>query len=309
MSRDRAAAVPRPRGADLRLVALIAVVTVLWGLNWPAMKIAVTGFPPWTFRAACVLGAGLTLLLLARLSGEPVRLERRLVAPLCLAALTGVTAWQMLVAYGLMHMGSGRAAIIAFTMPIWAALLSALFLRERITTRVLMALALGMAGMALLLGAELARVGASPLGAALMLLAALSWGAGTVATKAWDWRIGTMALAGWQLVVGGLPILAVWALVEAPVDLSGVDLSATLALLYVVFVALVFCFTSYLRLVRLLPASVAALSTLAIPVVGLSSSALLLGEPVGLREGGALLFILAALALVLMPGNARAGTR
>lgn len=297
------------RGSDLRLLALVAAVTVLWGLNWPAMKIAVTDIPPWTFRSACVLGAGLTLLALARLAGEEVRLERPLWWPLCLAAFSGVTAWQMLTAYGLMYMGSGRAAIIAFTMPLWAALLGALFLRERITGRVLGALALGMAGMALLLGEDFARVGASPLGAGLMLVAALCWGASTVATKAWDWRIGTMALSGWQLVIGGLPILAAWAWLEAPVDLSETGLSAILALLYVVFVALVFCFTAYLRLVRRLPASVAAISTLAIPVVGLASSAMLLGEPVGLREAGALLFILAALALVLMPGAVRAGAR
>lgn len=290
-------------------MVLITAVTILWGMNWPAMKVAVTDIPPWTFRSACVLGAGITLLLIARLSGEPVRLERRLVPPLCLAAFCGVTAWQMLVAYGLTHIGSGRAAIIAFTMPIWAALLSALFLREKITGRTLLALGLGMAGMAVLLGGDVAIVGSSPLGTALMLLAAFCWGAGTVATKAWDWRVGTMALSGWQLLVGGLPILVLWAFIEAPVDLSGVGLPAILALLYVVFVALVFCFTSYLRLVRRLPASAAALSTLAIPVVGLSGSALLLGEPVGLREAGSLLFILAALALVLMPGNARDSAR
>ncbi|MDW8340130.1 MAG: DMT family transporter [Geminicoccaceae bacterium] len=286
---------------------LVAAVTVLWGLNWPAMKLAVDQFEPWTFRVVSVLGAGTTLLALARISGEPWRLPRRLVLPHLAISFAGVTLWHMLTAYGLLLIGGGRAAIIAFTMPLWATLLSVLFLRERPTFRVVLALVSGMAGLGVLVGPELVRIGREPLGSLLVLAAAFVWAVQTVATKAFEWGIGTMALSAWQLLAGGLPILFVWFVLGAWPDPERVTWEGVLALLYVVFVALVFCFTAYLRIVRSLPAIVASLSTLAIPVVGVASSAWLLGEPVGVRELVALLLVVAAIGLVLVPRTPRPG--
>jgi drug/metabolite transporter (DMT)-like permease len=290
-----------PAVSRATLSALIVAVTILWGANWPAMKIAVLELEPWTFRVVTVLGAGLTLLLLARITGERIWMERRLVLPHLAISLAGVTLWHMLTAYGLMYIGGGRAAIIAFTMPVWATLLSILFLGERPTLAMGVALVLGMAGLAVLIGPDLARVGEAPMGALLILLAAMVWAIQTVATKAYDWRIGTMALSAWQLLAGGVPILIVWLWLGTRPDPTRLSLEGILALLYVVFVALVFCFTTFLRIVRLLPAIAASLSTLAIPVVGVASSAWLLGETVGLREVVALVLVLAAIGLVLLP--------
>jgi drug/metabolite transporter (DMT)-like permease len=290
-----------PAVSRATLSALIVAVTILWGANWPAMKIAVLELEPWTFRVVTVLGAGLTLLLLARITGERIWMERRLVLPHLAISLAGVTLWHMLTAYGLMYIGGGRAAIIAFTMPVWATLLSILFLGERPTLAMGVALVLGMAGLAVLIGPDLARVGEAPMGALLILLAAMVWAIQTVATKAYDWRIGTMALSAWQLLAGGVPILIVWLWLGTRPDPARLSLEGILALLYVVFVALVFCFTTFLRIVRLLPAIAASLSTLAIPVVGVASSAWLLGETVGLREVVALVLVLAAIGLVLLP--------
>lgn len=290
-----------PSASRAQLTALIVAVTLLWGANWPAMKLAVMEFDPWTFRVASVLGAGLTLLVLARLSGEPILMERRLVLPHLAISLAGVTLWHMLTAFGLLYIGGGRAAIIAFTMPVWATLLSMFFLGERPTLTLGLALLLGMAGLAVLIGPDMARLGEAPSGALLILAAAIVWAIQTVATKAYDWRIGTMALSAWQLLAGGIPILLLWLWLGAWPDPARLSPKGILALLYVVFVALVFCFTTFLRIVRLLPAIAASLSTLAIPVVGVASSAWLLGEPIGLRELVALLLVLSAIGLVLLP--------
>ncbi len=288
------------------LVALVVAVTLLWGFNWPVMKIALAEIPPWSYRVVCVYGGGVTLMLLALLTGERVVLERRQVLPLMLVALFSVTGWHMLTAYGLRMVGGGRAAIIAYTMPIWAAMLSAGILGERLQRRHLIGLGLGMLGMMVLLGPDLVAIGRAPLGSLLVLGAAFCWGAGTVGVKAFDWGIGTKALASWQLLVGGLPILLFRPLVEPWPDFASFSTSALLATGYTVFVALVFCFTSFIWLVRRLPATVAAISTLAIPVVGVASSAWMLGEQVGMREALSLLLVLSALSLVLLPRRARA---
>jgi drug/metabolite transporter (DMT)-like permease len=291
---------PAAQTPTLALV-LIAAVTVLWGLNWPAMRMAVLELSPWTFRVFCVTVSGGGLLLLARLSGERIRPPPRVWPWLLLLAAFSVTAWQMLSAFALERIGGGHAAIVAYTMPIWAAMMSAAWLGERPSPRLLLALALGMAAVLLLVLPDLGRLGAAPLGTLLMIAAAVAWAAATVITKAVQWRIGLLALSGWQLVIGGVPILLAWLWLEPVPDLSRLTWRGALGAGYAATVALIFCFTAYIKIVTLLPATVAALSTLAIPVVGLLSAAWLLGEPIGLGQIGALLLVTAALTLALMP--------
>lgn len=289
-------------------VALIIAISLLWGLNWPAMKIVVGEMSPWTFRAICVAIAGLSLLGLGRLSGEVVMPPRRTWLPLALLALVSVSFWHMLTAFALTTIGGGRASILAFTMPLWATLLSVPILHERLGLRQVLALMLGLAGIALLLLPELGREGVVPFGYILMIAAAFCWGAGTVGQKLCRWEIGVLSLSGWLQLVGGVPIIAVWLVLEPSPDFSRVTPFGLAALAYVVFVALVFCFSSYIRLVSLLPANIAAISTLAIPVVGLWSSALLLGEAVGIADALALVLVVAALALVLLRRPAPGGS-
>ena len=164
-------------------LALLAFITLGWGLNWPAMKIALTELPVWWFRAACVWSGGLGLIAIARLSGRsllPPPGERR---PLLVCALFNVLAWHLFTGYGISLMPAGRAAIIAFTMPLWAALIASLVLGEPLTRAKVIGLGLGLAGLAVLIGQDLVVVHRAPLGALFMLLAALAWASGTVAVK------------------------------------------------------------------------------------------------------------------------------
>lgn len=286
-----------PRAA----VLLIAAITVLWGLNWPAMKIAVSEVSPWTFRVICVLISGPGLLALAALTGER-RLPPRPVWPaLLLLSSLNVTGWFLFSAFGLQHIEGGRGAIVSYTMPVWAALLSAFYLGERLDVRRLGALALGMLGMAVLVGPDLAAFGESPLGPLLMTGAALCWAGGTVTLKSRDWGIGIVALTGWQIVIGGLPILLLGLALEPRPDLAHLTWRGALGILYASTVALIFCMAAFNKVVTLLPATAAAVSTLAIPVVGLLSSAWLLGEPAGWREFLALGLVLGGMTLVLVP--------
>jgi drug/metabolite transporter (DMT)-like permease len=286
-------------------LVLLASLTVLWGVNWPAMKVALLEIPVWTFRVITMGISGPLLLLGARLMGEPVGIPPGRLRPMALVALFNVTGWHLCSAYGVLLIESGRAAIIAFTMPVWAALFGVLLLGERLDLRRIVALVLGLGAVLVLVAPDLHAFGAAPLGALLMVGAAICWGAGTVGIKLVDWRMPAMALAGWQILIGAVPIVVGWPLLEPWPDLSGVGLEAWLGTLYTATVALVFCFGAFTKVVTLVPANVAAIGTLAIPIVGLFSSALLLGEPAGPRELTALALVVAALALVLLrrPGR------
>ncbi|HET6520579.1 MAG TPA: DMT family transporter [Geminicoccaceae bacterium] len=284
------------------VLALLAALVVLWGTNWPMMKLALMEVPPWTFRVICLLVGGLGLLAIARLSGERLAVPPGRLRPMLSVAFINVTLWHLCSAYGLLYIESGRAAIIAYTMPVWASVLAVWVLGERLEARRVVGLALGMAALAVLIGPDfLAGFGEAPLGALAMLGAALSWAVGTVALKRHDWGMPVTALTGWMLLIGGVPILVGWLFIEAWPDLSGVSLPAALATLYAATVAMIFCYCTYVKLVTMLPASVAATSTLGIPVSGVFSSALMLGEPIGLAEVAALALVLGALSLVLLP--------
>lgn len=290
------------RGAVPRAaVFLIAAITILWGLNWPAMKMAVSELSPWTFRAACVAIAGIGLMGIAVATGERLRLPRAYWRPFLLVALCSVTGWNLLSAFSLKHMAGGRGAIIAYTMPVWAAIFSSIWLGERLDARRVGALALGMVGIGIAIGPDLVGLSRDLLGPLFMILAAICWAAGTVAIKTRAWPIGMIAHTAWQLVIGGIPILIAWRLIEPVPDLAQLTWRGTLATLYAAIVGLIFCFAAFNKVVTLLPATAASISILAIPIVGVLGSAWLLGEPAGWRELAALALVLGAMSLVLIP--------
>ncbi len=279
---------------------LLAGITLIWGANWPAMKLALGEIPVWTFRTLCLVGGGCGLLLLARLGGHSLRVSRGELGPLAFCALFNIVGWHLFSGYGVSLMEAGRASIIAFTMPLWAALLSRPLLGEPLTGRKLLGLAMGLAGLALLIGPDLQRLERFPLGGLFMLGAAISWAMGTVSIKRFAWRLPTTVLVGWQLLIGALPISLGMVAFEDPAVLLEASQTAILATIYVIALPMLFCHWAYFTVVRLFPASIAAIGTLAIPVLGVFSSALVLDEAVGAAELGALVLVCAGLAVVLI---------
>lgn len=285
---------PLPRLGFVLLVAL----TLVWGLNWPAMKVALSEISPWTFRAICTLGGAAGLFVLCRFGRIPIAVPRGNRLPLVLLALFNVTCWNLLSAYGLSLMPAGRASIIAFTMPVWVVLLGALFLGERVTVRRTLALILGLAGLAVLIGPDIAVLRKAPVGALFMCGAAFAWASGTIVLKRVAWSVPVVAITAWQLALGGVPIV-IGALLHGVGDPGEVSLGPVLAVLYNVFVCFIFGNYAWVKIVSLFPAGVAGISSLMIPVIGVFSSALFLGEPLGMQELGALVLVLGALTAVL----------
>jgi drug/metabolite transporter (DMT)-like permease len=133
-----------------------------------------------------------------------------------------------------------------------------------------------------------------------MLGAAVSWATGTICMKYFRWTMPTSELVGWQLLVGGVPIFLGAPLIEAVPDLGRISAAALAAAAYSAVVPMILCHYAYFKLVRLFPAALATLGTVAIPVIGVITGALLLGEPISWREVTALAMVVAALALVLL---------
>src|SRR5262245_30392261 len=147
-----------------RLWWVLGALTLVWGFNWTAMKVAISEVPPFTFRTFCLgLGSGILFAFL-RGSGQSLAIPRQHWPRMALIALFTITCWNLLVVFGLQHIPSGRAAILAYTMPAWSIPLSVLVLGERMPGARLLGLALGVGGMLLLLWDDRPRVHAAPLG-------------------------------------------------------------------------------------------------------------------------------------------------
>lgn len=279
---------------------LVVVMSLFWGLNWPMMKIALLEIPPWTFRTLSLVCGGVGILMLAKISGQKFSIPKNQFLPLLLVSLLNVTGWHLGSAHGVSQMQAGRAVILGFTMPLWASIASSLLLGEKFTIQKISGLLLGLTGLFILLQPQLASVGDSPIGVVFMLGAAISWGMGTVLIKYFKWTIPTVLLTGWQLTIGSLPVIAGAILFEPSLAISQLSLNAVLATLYVIVCPIIFCHWAWFTVVGIFPASVAAISTLAVPVIGVMSSAVLLGESLGIREGAALALVITAVGIVLL---------
>ncbi|MEL7469042.1 MAG: DMT family transporter [Pseudomonadota bacterium] len=279
---------------------MLASLGLFWGLNWPGMKIALGEITIWWFRAMSVAAGAVGLLGIAVLSGQRVWPARSEIRPLLICTVFNVLGWHLFTGYGVSLMPAGRASIIAFTMPVWAAILAVWLLGERMTAYKIFGLLLGVAGLAVLIGPDLAVFQQAPLGALFMLGAAITWAIGTVLFKKFQWISPVASLIGWQLAIGAVIMVIGAASLEPLPDPTTWSIQVILALAYLFAVPMVYCQWAYFSVVRIFPAAIAAIGTLAVPVVGVFSSALLLGEAVGTAEILALVLIVSALLVVLV---------
>lgn len=283
----------QPQSSNGFALMIFLMLVMIWGLLWPAMKIGVAEIPILTFRAVGSLLAVFVMLGLTIAAGHSLRVPKGKMVPLAIGGLFNVGAWLLLSAIGVSLIGAGRSAMIAYTMPVWAFLLGIPLLGERATFWRLTGLALAMAGLAVLIGADISAVDRTPVGVLVMIAAAWCFAFGTVWQKKIDYGMPHLSVITWQLMWGAAPIVLM-ALPELP-DLQPVSWQAVAATVYAGAIAQAFGVAAYLWLVKRLPVKTASLSVLLVPLVGLSSSALFLGETFGTAEIVAAVLIFSAI--------------
>jgi drug/metabolite transporter (DMT)-like permease len=282
-------------------ILLLAYVTFAWGFAWPVTKVAVEQVPVWHLRAGTTLIGGLAMLALARLMDDRIALPRAELAWLALLAQFNVTGWCLFSAYGVSLMEAGRAGIIAFTMPIWAAALAAAIGQERMTPAKLLALALGAAGLAALILPDWAAVAAAPFGVLAMLGSAVSWAIGTLGMKHLRWSSTAGVQSGWQLLFGSIPMSAGMLLMDERFDATAVTAAGWATVLYLMVISMLLAQWAWFGAVHALSATTAGIGSLMVPVVGVIGSAVWLGERIGWPELVALALIGASVLLAMRP--------
>jgi len=150
--KGRDAAMQQPSTLPPSALLLLAGLTLGWGFNWTVIKVVLEQIAPLSFRLWCLLGGAAGLFALARLNGLEWRVPSGQWPRLCLITLFNVTLWNVFVVYGVPLMDSGRAAILTFTLPVWSTIGGVWMLGERMSARKWLGLALGVAGVLLVVG-------------------------------------------------------------------------------------------------------------------------------------------------------------
>lgn len=285
------------------LYSMLAALTLIWGFNWTVMKVVITEVPPWFFRSLCFLAAFAGLLAIARARGLAVRVPAGQWGRIALIAFFTVSLQNFFLMLAIPLLPSGRVAILQYTMPAWSVLLSWLVLGEALTLRRMAGVALGSAGVLVLIFKDAGHFNGEVAGVLLMLGSALVWSIGTILQKRLPVDLPIASFTAWMGLVGGIPIFALSFAFERDkvLALHAVSLWPALGVLYNMVLVFIFGWWAWTKIVDRAPAGVAGLSSLMIPVVGVFSGMLFLGEVPAWQDYAALLFVTAAIATVIIP--------
>ena len=282
---------------------LLVLLTLFWGVNWPIMKIGVREFPPMTFRTLCMLLGLPAIWIAARMQNASLRIPSGQIKTLIRLTIPNMLLWHVLVILGVKMLSSGRAAILGYTMPVWAVLCGLLFFGERVTRIAWLGVGCALAGALLLLSSEFSALSGQPLGSMLVLAAAAGWGYGTVIMKRTQIDMPTISLTFWMLALTTLTMALASSVFESA-DWRMPDATEWNAILYNAIIVFGFAHVVWFQLARTLPPIASSLSVMMIPVVGVFSGAWMLNETPHWQDYGAMLLILAAMSTVLLkPGT------
>ena len=275
----------------------LAITSIGWGFNWPATKYLLGELPPLTLRGTTgVAGAGL-LALLALIWGQSLRVPSELWPRLALAAFLNVACWMVLMGLALLWLPASEAALIAYTMPVWASMLAWPILGERPNLLRVISLVMAFAGLSAIMGGNGLAASMEKLPGIIMALGgSIGFAVGTVLAKKLPLHLPPLTAAAWQIGIGCLPITIIGLLIEKA-DAAALSAVGWILIAYSILIQFCIAYVSWFAALARLPASVAAIGTMAVPVIGVVASAIALHEPLGTGQIAALVFTLAGVAL------------
>lgn len=287
-----------------KVLGLLGALTLVWGTNWPLFKIALDELPVLTFRTIVLAAAVimLTLILLAR--GESFAVPKDKWLPLIAASAMNIFVWNIATSFAVLYIPSGHASVLAYTMPLWVALMGFVVFRQKLTGRLLAAIVIGAAAVVALMAPNFQSYAQAPLGLFWGLFAGFCWAIGTFVVKRTTWPGMGLSLTFWQVLLT-FPPIALGALFIDGLPTHWPSTKVLVATLYTGSIPMALGTATWFALVKLLPAQVAALSSIAIPIVAIVSGILILNEPLSTLQAVAIASTVISLWLALTPGKER----
>ncbi len=278
-------------------LVFLLITSVSWGLNWPVMKHLLSEWPPLSARGLSGVVGGVLLLIIAVVGGQSLRVPRDQWGRLLLSAVLNISSWMTLMGLALLWLPASEGAVIAYTMPVWAAVLAWPILGERLTPLRLVSLLLAFGGLLALMGGNGIAASMDKLPGILLAMAgAFLFALGTVVTKRLPVKMPAVTSAAWQITLGCLPLAAVGLLFEHP-RIDALSAGGWASMVYMILIVFCLSYVTWFAALARLSASVAAIGTLLVPVVGVVASAIFLGEHLGAGQLTALVMTLSGVVL------------
>jgi drug/metabolite transporter (DMT)-like permease len=280
---------------------LVLILAFSWGFNWIFIAFALQEVPPWSLRFVTT-GIGATSLIAAvYLSGRALKVPTRAFKHVALAGIFNVAVFNICAAFAQLSGATSRTIIITYSMPIWAAVGGWLVLGDRLDKVRILALALCIGGLGTLLWPLF--IGGIPRSALFALGSAFGWTFATVYLKWADAGVDPLVNAAWQLVVGTLAIGAGMLIVDGAPHIWPITTKTVVSIAFIGLIGSGLAHFLWWSIVAKLPTSTASLGSLLVPVVGVTASALILGERPTVNDFVGFAMIFAAAACVLLqPG-------
>ena len=283
-------------------LVLVVLLTLVWGVNWPVMKLGVSGYPALTFRTASIwLGVPVLALALVVLK-VPFRIPRRHWPELLWLAAANMFVWHACIILAIKSLSSGRTAILGYTMPIFSAVIGAVLFKSALTGRGWLGVSAASTGVILLLWHEFTGLAGRPAGVALALVAAATWALGTQLLRRTRMDVPTLAISFWMTVLTAAVMTVLSWLFERG-DWHAPNATVWAATLFNAVMIFGFAHATWFYLARALPPVASTLSVMFIPVVGVFSGALWLGEVLHWQDWAAVVLMVVAIASVLWPAS------
>ncbi len=280
--------------------ALIAL-TLMWGLNWPIMKLSLQELTPLYFRSSTMMLGAMWLFVYFHRKGLrmwPRGNEWWIIVGL---GIPNILGWHTMSVMGVSLLPSGRSAILGFTMPIYTVLFGALLFKQPLTKRAGLAVACVLATIGLLTWHELANISGSPAGILWMEGAALSWALGTLLMRRVPFELRPEVLTVWMMLLSSLVIWALAIQLEPVTSIATFSGQMWLTLVYAVVFNYGYAQVIWFGMARDLPPATSAMSIMAVPVIGTITATFIVGEVPHWQDLLAMVFGVTAIAAVLMP--------
>ena len=284
-------------------LSALLVTILIWAYSWIVMKQVLAHAGPLDFAALRYLvGAAVlfAVMLLGRQSLQPPPLLPTVVIGLCQTA-----AFQGLEQLALLGGGAGHVALLAYTMPFWAVLLAWLFLGDKPTARHWQGLSLAALGLVCII--EPWHAMGSLVSTTLAIAGGTAWAAGTVLSKRLfrQQSVSVLGLTAWQMLIGGAALgVVALAVPQRPLDWDWPFIGA---LAYSAVLASSLAWWLWAIVLRRLSTTMASVSSLGVPIVGVLLAWLILHEQPSAMEGVGIVLVL--LGLVAISTAPRAGPR
>ena len=287
---------------------LLVGLTLIWGINWPIMKLGVGGgFPPLTFRAMSmwigipVLAIGLLALKVPFTiprgdADQPSKFWRELL----ILAVFNMFIWHGCIIVAVTLLSSGRAAILGYTMPIFSAMIGAWFFADKLSARGWLGVGSAAVGVLLLLTHEFGKLAGAPLGVLLALIAASTWALGTQLLRRTSMPVATLTISFWMTVLTAI-VMTILSITTEQVRWRMPSATEWFSILFNAILIFGFAHSTWFYLARSLPPVASTLSVMLIPILGVFSGALWLGEMLFWQDWAAVALMVVAIGSVLWP--------